>query len=135
MTDPFADDVAGPSQPAPAPAKRSMFKNRQRGVVAKAEPKGAIDFFSRSREIFPESVRIKKEEREREKEREREEARKREREKSLKLEEGRRGRDGEVVDRDEDEHEERARKKNKRYVGFAGRGDWKANRPEVNRAP
>jgi len=133
MTDPFADDVAGPSQPAPAPAKRSMFKNRQRGAVSKAEePKGAIDFFSRSREIFPESVRIKKEEREREKEREREEARKRERSKSLKLEEVRRrseGRDGEVTGRDEDEDEGRATKKNKRYVEFAGRGDRKANRP------
>jgi hypothetical protein len=128
MADPFVDDDARPSQPAPAPAKRSMFKNRQRTSVPKTEePQAAIDFFSRSREIFPESVRIEKEERERE------EARKRERGRSKRLKgdevtRGKRGSDGEAANEDDDEGG--ARKKNKRYVDFIGRGEgeWQANR-------
>lgn len=81
--DPFLEtNSCAPSQPAPAPAKRSLFKNRKPKVVKTTEQEAAeaVDFFSRSKEIFPEAMREKRERRERVERRkaEREEVRMRE---------------------------------------------------------
>lgn len=106
-TDPFADSdpAGGPSQlhvhgPAPAPARRAMFKNRNRTVVPRTEEaaQAAISFFSRSREIFPESLAIEKRERERRESAKEEEETRASRARSGSGDEG-----------------ESARKKNKRY--------------------
>ncbi len=73
MADPFASaDSAAPSQPAPAAAKRKLFfKNRRRSQPQPEEPNDgeAVDFFSRSKEIFPEAIRERREKREREEKR------------------------------------------------------------------
>ena len=80
--DPFASTPSDAhSQPAPPPAKRSLFKNRKLKVVKTAEEEAAdaLDFFSRSKQVFPEAIREQRERREREERRklEKEEERKR----------------------------------------------------------
>ena len=73
--DPFTESNSeAPSQAAPAPAKRSLFKNRKPKVVKTAEEEAAeaLDFFSRSKQVFPEAIREQRERREREEKRKQE---------------------------------------------------------------
>ncbi|KAL5345533.1 hypothetical protein ACLOAV_009283 [Pseudogymnoascus australis] len=74
--DPFASPTNAAPAPAPAPAavtaRKSLFKNRNRGGAAAATTTDAIGFFSRGKDVFAETVEVQRREREREKERERE---------------------------------------------------------------
>ncbi|OBT48670.1 hypothetical protein VE00_00855 [Pseudogymnoascus sp. WSF 3629] len=68
--DPFASPTTSPA-PAPAPAARkSLFKNRNRGGAAAATTTDAIGFFSRGKDVFAENVEVQRRERERKRERE-----------------------------------------------------------------
>lgn len=62
ITDAPAD---APSQPKP---RRTLFKNRKPRVAKTAEEEAAdaVDFFSRSKEVFPKAIQEKREKRERE---------------------------------------------------------------------
>lgn len=85
--DPFATSLSEPSQPAPPPTKRLLFKNRQRHVP-KPEPEvdaaEAVDFFSRSKEIFPAALEEQRERDERRRKRKEKEKQK----ENVKIEKG-----------------------------------------------
>lgn len=105
--DPFASTLSQPSQPAPAPTKRLLFKNRQRNVP-KPEPEvdatEAVDFFSRSKEIFPAAI---------EEQREREERRRKRKEKEKHKENVKSEKNASFIESDSD-YGERKAKRNRR---------------------
>ncbi|OBT84125.1 hypothetical protein VE02_07742 [Pseudogymnoascus sp. 03VT05] len=119
-TDPFASPTSASPAPAPA-ARKSLFKNRNRGGAAAATTTDAIGFFSRAKDVFAENVEVQRREREREKEREREREvqREMEQERVRELERARREKRervvGEVVGGDEevDSENERRRKRSR----------------------
>lgn len=70
MSSPAAEPITdapadAPSQPKP---RRTLFKNRKPKVVKTAEEEAAdaVDFFSRSKEVFPKAIQEQREKRERE---------------------------------------------------------------------
>lgn len=69
ITDAPAD---APSQPKP---RRTLFKNRRPKVIKTAEEEAAdaVDFFSRSKEVFPKTIQEQRQKREREERKKREE--------------------------------------------------------------
>ena len=77
MSSPAAEPITdapadAPSQPKP---RRTLFKNRKPKVVKTAEEEAvdAVDFFSRSKEVFPKAIQERREKREREERKKREE--------------------------------------------------------------
>lgn len=77
MSSPAAEPITdapvdAPSQPKP---RRTLFKNRKPKIVKTAEEEAAdaVDFFSRSKEVFPKAIQEQKEKREREERKKREE--------------------------------------------------------------
>lgn len=77
MSSPAAEPITNaladaPSQPKP---RRTLFKNRKPKFVKTAEEEAAdaVDFFSRSKEVFPKAIQEQREKREREERKKREE--------------------------------------------------------------
>lgn len=71
--EPITDAPAGASsQPKP---RRTIFKNRKPRILKTAEEEAAdaVDFFSRSKEVFPKAIQEQREKREREERKKREE--------------------------------------------------------------